>query len=264
MVATALRIILGIAAAYLIALLVLYFAQSRFIYPASQERHEPASGFQEVVLRTGDGLELNAHWKPPEAKQPTAVFFHGNGGSLAGATLETELLNVQGYGLLLVNYRGYGGNPGEPSEQGFYNDGRAAMAFVKGQRVTPEQTIIIGNSIGTGTATQMAVEHQPAALILTAPFTSLTDVAADKLPIFPVRSLLRDKFDNAGKLKDYAGKVLIQHGTADKVVPYAFGKQLSEARGDVRFETFEGVGHDISFLEQAQVQQSEWLAAIGL
>ncbi|MEP0189482.1 MAG: alpha/beta fold hydrolase [Erythrobacter sp.] len=264
MAATAIRIILGMAAAYLIALLALYFAQSRFIYPAPQDRHEPALGFQEVVLRTGDGLDLNAHWKPPEAKQPTAVFFHGNGGSLAGATRETQLLAVQGYGLLLVNYRGYGGNPGEPSEQGFYNDGRAAMAFVKGQRVTPEQTIIIGNSIGTGTAMQMAVEHDPAALILTAPFTSLTDVAAEALPIFPVRSLLRDEFNNAQKLSGYDGKVLIQHGTVDKVVPYKFGKRLSGVNETSRFETFEGAGHDLSFLEQAQIQQSEWLSAIGL
>ena len=264
MAATATRVILGIAAAYLIALLALYFAQSRFIYPAPQDSHEPAPGFQEVVLRTGDGLELNAHWNPPEAKQPTAVFFHGNGGSLAGATRETQLLAVQGYGLLLVNYRGYGGNPGEPSEQGFYNDGRAAMAFVKGQRVTPDETIIIGNSIGTGTATQMAVEYKPAALILTAPFTSLTDVAADALPIFPVRSLLRDEFNNAQRLADYDGPVLIQHGTVDKVVPYSFGKRLSEVSETSRFETFEGAGHDLSFLEEAQIQQSEWLSAIGL
>lgn len=264
MVATAIRIILGVLAAYLIALIGLYLFQSRFIYPAPQERHEPAPGFQEVLLRTGDGLELNAHWKPPEAKQPTAIFFHGNAGSLAGATLETQLLAVQGYGLLLVNYRGYGGNPGEPSEQGFYNDGRAAMAFVKGQRVMPEQTIIIGNSIGTGTAVQMASEYDPAALILISPFTSLTDVTGDALPIFPVRSLLQDTFDNAGKLGDYGGQVLIQHGTEDKVVPYKFGKALSEASEAARFETFDGIGHDLSFLEQAQVQQSEWLAAIGL
>lgn len=264
MVAVTLRVLIGVAGLYLAALVLLYIFQSRFIYPAPQEVHPPAPGFEAESLQTSDGLTLNAHWQPPEANQPSVVFFHGNGGSLAGSTEETRLLAVQGYGVLLVNYRGYGGNPGEPSEDGFYADGRAAMTFLTEQGVAPDRTIVVGNSIGSGTATQMAAEFDPAALILVSPFDSLVAVAQDAMPIAPVGLLLRDRFDNLAKIGGLDMPVLIQHGTADRVVPFSHGKRLADAGRAVTFQPFEGAGHDLSFREDAQIAQSEWLAARGL
>lgn len=260
----AIRIALGVAAIYLSALTALYFAQAYVIYPAPQHRHEPAPDFVAIPLRTEDGLTLTAHFRPPEARQPTLVFFHGNAGSLAGATEETALHAIQGYGVLLVSYRGYGGNPGDPSEEGFYQDGRAALAFLAKQGVTPDKTIVIGNSIGSGTATQMAREFDPAALILVSPFSSLTDVASESMPIMPVEALLRDRYDNIEKVPELTIPILIQHGTADRVVPFAHGKRLAEAAPTATFQSYEGAGHDLSFLTEAQIAQSEWLAEQGL
>ena len=264
MLTVALRVLFGLLALYLAALLALYPMQSRLIYPAPQNVVAPASGFEAVQLKTADGLTLNAHWQPPEAAQPSVVFFHGNGGSLDGSTVATELLATQGYGVLLVNYRGYGGNPGEPSEDGLYADGRAAMAFLARQGIEPSRIIVIGNSIGSGPATQMATEFKPAALILVSPFASLTDVAAQAMPVFPVRALLRDRYDNAEKLPALTMPVLIQHGTADRVVPHAQGKRLAATNRTATFLTYNGAGHQLAFQTEAQVAQSEWLDALGL
>lgn len=260
----AFRILVGIAVAYLATLAVLVVLQSRFIYPAPQERVVPSAGFEAVDLLTPDGLDLIVHWRAPAVGQPVVVWFHGNGSSLAGSRAETAVLAERGFGVLLASYRGYGGNKGEPSEQGFYDDGRTAMRFLAEQGIASEKTIIGATSIGSGTATQMAREFEPAALILVSPFTSLKDAAADALPIFPVRLLLRDSYDNAAKVAEIDMPVLIQHGTADTVVPFEQGKALSERAEDGTFETFDGAGHDLSFMRKAQEAQALWLAANGL
>lgn len=264
MATLALRIVAGLVLTYLAVLALLFVFQARLVYPAPQEYHAPAPGFRAVRLDTQDGLALTAHWRAPEAEQPTLVFFHGNGGSLAGASEETRLLATQGYGVLLVEYRGYGGNPGEPSEEGLYRDGRAAMAFLAAKRIAPARTIVIGHSIGTGTATQMAAEFDPAALILIAPFTSLADAAGEAMPLVPVEALLKDRYDNLAKLRGLTMPILIQHGTADEVVPHAQGKRLAKAARGATFQSFKGEGHVLSMVVEAQVAQSEWLDARGL
>ena len=264
MLTVALRVIIGLVVAYLALLVLLYLFQNRFLYPAPQDVHPPAPGFEAVQLSTTDGLTLNAHWQPPEADQPSVVFFHGNASSLAGATEATRLLATQGYGVLLVNYRGYGGNPGDPSEQGFYKDGHAAMAFLADKGVRRARTIIIGNSIGSGAATHIANQFNTGALILVSPFASLVEVASEAMPIAPVGLLLKDRFENIEKAPDLKMPVLIQHDTTDNVVPYSQGKRLSRAAKTSTFQSFEGSGHQLAYGTEAQIAQSEWLAEQGL
>jgi fermentation-respiration switch protein FrsA (DUF1100 family) len=110
----------------------------------------------------------------------------------------------------------------------------------------------------------MAKEFEPAALILISPFASLTDVAAQAMPVFPVRALLKDRYANVDKLPDLSMPILIQHGTADNVVPYAQGKRLAAANRAAIFRTYKGAGHELAFQTDAQVAQSEWLDALGL
>lgn len=264
MVKFARRAVIGLLIAYLAVLATLFLAQRSMLFPAPQERIGPAEGFIPASLTTQDGLTLQAHWRAPDPGQPSVVYFHGNAGSLAGATVETQVLASKGYGVLLVEYRGYGGNPGSPSEQGFYRDGRAAMAFLAAQGVAPRQTIIGAHSMGTGTAVQMAQEFTPAALILLAPFTTLPDAAAAALPYAPVRWLMRDRFDNLAKVRGLAMPVLIVHGTGDPVVPFPLGQRLAKASPTATFRAVEGAGHEISFDTGLQAVQAEWLAAQGL
>jgi len=264
MAALALRALAVLALAYLAALGGLYVAQAHLIYPAPQQQHAPIEGFAAVTLQTADDLALTAHWRASDGGRPTVVFFHGNGGSLAGAARETTGFAQAGYGVLLVEYRGYGGNPGDPSEAGFYRDGRAAMAFLAAQGIAPARTVVIGNSIGSGTATEMAKAFRPAALILTSPFTSLGNVVRERMPVVPVDLLLRDQFDNRAKIAALTMPVLVLHGTADRVVPFAHGKALAAAASDATFIAFNGAGHELSFRPEAQAAQTEWLKAQGL
>lgn len=258
------RLLIGAFILYIAVLAVLFFAQRSLIYPAPQQRHDPAPGFAAAALTTADGLALQAHWLAPEAGRPAIVYFHGNGGSLALAAQETQGFAARGYGVLLVEYRGYGGNPGEPSEQGLYRDGRAAMEFLAARNIAPARTIIVGHSLGTGTATEMARQFSPAALILLAPFTSLPDAAAHAMPYVPAGWLARDRFDNRAKLPALSMPVLILHGTADPVVPFALGQQLAGAKPGATFRAVPGAGHMISLDAGPQAAQVEWLSAQGL
>ncbi|WP_394730356.1 alpha/beta hydrolase [Altererythrobacter sp. GH1-8] len=245
--------------AYAIMVAILWAMQDNFIYPAPQYTVDPPPGFEVVMLETSDGLSLRSFARPAADARPTVVYFHGNGGTLRGAVFATQLLAEAGYGLLLVEYRGYGGNPGRPSEQGFYRDGRAAMGWLEQRGIAPSSTIIIGNSIGGGTAVQMASEYSPRAVLLTAPFLSLPDVAQDALPFVPTQLLMRDRFDNAGKIADLTMPVFIMHGTADDVVPFEQGERLARLAADAKFHRAQGAGHALSFTEQGQRAQLEWL-----
>ena len=264
MLAIGVRVLLFLAIVYAGLLLIIYVRQDRFLYPAPQERYLPAPGYEVVSLATEDGLALKAHWRAPRGDCPTLVHFHGNSGSLQGAAAENESLVEAGFGALLVEYRGYGGNPGRPSEKGFYADGRAAMAFLREQSVPGALTIVKGHSIGTGTATLMAQEFAPAAVILLAPFTSIKDRVAQAFPILPVRAILRSDFDNAGRVAKLTMPVLVQHGSDDTIIPESHGKALGRAGDHVTYQSFEGSGHELTFEAGVQRAQLDWLDGLGL
>lgn len=260
------RMTLWIAASlftlYATLLALAWAFQASLIYPAPRQAVPVPAGFAEVQLRTADGLSLRAFEHRARGGRATIVHFHGNGGSLAGALVETQGLAEAGYGLLLVNYRGYGTNAGRPSEAGFYADGCAAFTHLARRGVMPGETIVMGNSIGSGTATQMALEFAPRALILVSPFTSLTDIAAETLWFLPVRRLLRDRFDSREKIGRLSMPVLIQHGTADTLIPPAHAEALAEAAPDATLQLFDGAGHDLSFQREPQEAQVAWLAEL--
>jgi len=264
MATMAVRVLIFLFIVYIGLAAIIYFQQGKFIFPAPQEVHDPAPGYEVVTLTTADGLALSAHWHPPEADQPILVHFHGNAGDLSGAAAENRLFAQQGYGVLLVEYRGYGGNPGAASEDGFREDGRAALAFLKGLSIAPGRTVLKGHSIGTGTAVNMASEFDAAALILVAPFTSIPDLMTQKMPIFPMRILVSETFDNKDKLPSLKMPVLVQHGTRDAVVPVSHGKALGDIGPTAQFQKFDGAEHDLTFDPEIQVAQSEWLAGLGL
>lgn len=253
------RLLATIAIAYAIMVAILWSLQDRFLYPAPDRIIGDIAGFETILLETDDGLQLTARARPARDGLPTIVYFHGNGGTLLGASFATRLLNEAGYGLLLVEYRGYGGNPGSPSEQGFYRDGRAAMAWLASQGIDPAQSVFVGNSIGSGTAVQMAREFNPRALMLTAPFTSVPDAAFEALPFVPTHLLMRDQFDNAGKLADLEMPIFIMHGTDDRVVPHEHGERLAEIAPQATFVSFSGSGHALSFQQHGQEAQLAWL-----
>ncbi|MEX0343182.1 MAG: alpha/beta hydrolase [Erythrobacter sp.] len=240
------------AVAYLALVAMLYLAQGALIYPAPRAIGPTTGGFEEVSYRTADGLGLTAGYRAARSGFPTIVYFHGNGADWVSSVVATDRLVPEGYGVLAAEYRGYRGNPGNPSEEGLYRDGRAAIAFLNGRGVEPEGLVLIGNSIGSGVAVQMASEVEAAALVLISPFASLRQLAGEKFRWLPTGLLLRDRYENADKLGDVKAPVLILHGDADTLIPPAHAEQLAAANPAAELRIFSGYGHDLAWHEVAE------------
>ena len=149
-----------------------------------------------------------------------------------------------GLGCLLLDYRGFGGNPGSPTEEGLYVDGRAGYDWLVSAGHAPERIVLYGESMGSGVATKLASEKAAAAIVLDAPFTSIVDVAAGRYPWLPVSLLVVDRFDSLSRIGDVRIPLLVLHGTDDRVVPFPLGRRLFEAANEPkRFVRFDGGSH---------------------
>jgi uncharacterized protein len=215
-----------------IAAILLYCFQRVLVYnpskitPTRTAFH--AEDMQHIQLMTKDNLSLNAWYKSATATQQTIIIFHGNAGHIGTRMPLARQLIQQGFGVLLLDYRGYGGNPGRPSEQGLYQDARAGMHYLKQQNIPAQSIVLYGESLGTGVATQMAMEYPKAcALILQSPYTTLKALGKHRYPWIPIAPW--DKFDSISNIKQIHTPVLMFHGDIDKVVPDWQGKALFAA-----------------------------------
>lgn len=248
---------------YLAAIAWLWWNQRSFIYPAptvhTREAVTPDIGSEVVRLTTDDGVNLYAFYRPARPGWSTIIFFHGNGDSLAGSQQATRLLAARGYGLLLPEYRGYGGNQGSPTERGLYYDGGAALSWLMSHGVAPDQTIVIGNSLGSGVATELASRNRLGALVLISAFTSMADVVRDHLWFIPARWLVRDRYENLRKLPRVLSPVLVLHGIEDTLISLRHGRALANARPKAILSTFSGAGHELAYTDASQEKIAAWL-----
>lgn len=199
-----------------------------------------------VSLATADGLELLAWYRAPSREgAPSLIYFHGNAGNIGDRGYKVRPYLDAGFGVLLVSWRGYGGNPGSPTEEGFYDDARAALDFIEAEGVTPGRVILYGESIGGGPAVQLATERDIGALVLEAPFTSAADVAQRVYWFLPARYLLLDRYESKSKIAEIDAPLFIVHGERDQVVPVDMGRSMLAAANqpkDGRF--FPSAGHN--------------------
>ncbi len=244
---------------YVALALALAVFQRGFIYPAPPVSGEVPAGFELVSYATADGLNLRAGYRAAADGKPTIAYFHGNGADWQSSVVATDRLVPDGYGVLAAEYRGYSGNPGKPSEQGLFSDGRAALKWLDEQGVGPQELVIIGNSIGTGVAVQMAQEIQPAALVLISPFNSLEQLVGEKIWWLPTSLLLRDRYRSDLKLPDVAAPILVLHGEADTLIPAAHARQLAARNPRAILETYPGAGHELAWLDLAERRTLQFL-----
>ena len=244
------KIIGGAVGVYLLMLAAMYVFQRSLIYVPDRTRPEPSQfGVPEMIpvtLETDDGLALLAWWRPPaRAGAPTIAYFHGNAGHIGNRGSKVRPYLDQGWGVLLTTWRGYSGNPGDPTERGVYADARAALAFLAKQGITPAGTVLYGESLGSGAAVELATGYAAGALVLEAPFTSLPDAGARHYPIFPLRLLAKDRYDSLAKIGAVQSPLLVLHGGRDRVVPMALGRRLLEAANEPKTGKFPaGAGHN--------------------
>ena len=163
--------------AYSVLLGGLYLFQRHLLYFPDRTRPElgelSALGFREVKVTTADGLSLLSWYLPPREGRPVIVYFHGNGGHIGYRATRLRRFAHDGYGVLMLEYRGYGGNPGAPSEAGFYADAAAGLDFLARDGIIPNRLVLYGESLGSGVAVYLAAQREIGALILEASFTSV-------------------------------------------------------------------------------------------
>jgi fermentation-respiration switch protein FrsA (DUF1100 family) len=189
------------------------------------------AGARPVDLHTSDGLRLGAWWLPAaDPAAPAVLVANGNGGHRGLRAPLARALGEAGLSVLLFDYRGYGGNPGSPSEEGLARDVRAARAYlVEDAGVPADRLVYFGESLGAAVVSELAVEHPPAALVLRSPFTDLAAVGRAHYPFLPVGLLLRDRYRVAEHVAQVAAPVTVVYGGADSIVPPAQSRAVADA-----------------------------------
>lgn len=249
------RIVVAVSAILAMVLVVLALAwlfQRRLIYLPSAGKVPPAAellhGGEDVTFETADGLRLKGWFVPAGAghSRATVLVLNGNAGNrMARVPLAAELSRA-GLSVLLVDYRGYGGNPGHPSERGLVADARAARAYLATRDdVDPARLVYFGESLGAAVAVQLAVEQPPMALVLRSPFVSLAEVGRIHYPFLPVGLLLRDSYASIEQVGGLRCPVLVVAGAADEIVPWQQSRRLAaEIPEPKRFVLIPGADHN--------------------
>jgi fermentation-respiration switch protein FrsA (DUF1100 family) len=222
---------------------------------------------RDVVLSTDDGIRLGAWYFPVAGGGPAVLVFNGNGGDRSMRVELAAALNRMGLSVLLFDYRGYGGNPGRPSEDGLAADARAAQGWLSAQPGVGK-IVYFGESLGGAVAVGLATERPPAALILRSPFTSLPDVAAVHYPWLPVGRLLMDRFPSIDRIGSIHVPVLVIAGDRDDIVPGSLSRRLYDVANEPkRYVVVPGAGHNDPELLDGRLMLAEiegFLSGTGL
>src|SRR5262249_11712895 len=219
--------------------LVLMFLENWMVFhptKASEDWQAPPSAeVRDVFLTTAEGTKIHAWWWPAPGSRGAILYCHGNAGNLShrGGSGQ-KLRQLLGESVLIFDYPGYGKSEGKPTETGCYAAGEAAYDWlVKEQNVDPDQILIYGGSLGGGVAVELAHRKQRyRGLALAKTFCSLPDVGQSLYPWLPVRWLMRNKFDNLGKIGQLTKPIFIAHGTCDGLIPYTQSTRLFAAANE--------------------------------
>lgn len=263
----------SVAIGFSAMVVLVWLAQRSLIYfPARDTPTPEAFGLPQaevVRVTTDDGIELAAWYvaaPDPSAASWTIVVFNGNAGHRGHRAGLATRMAAQGHATLLVDYRGYGGNPGTPTEDGLLRDAQAVWAYLASRpRVNLSRVAYFGESLGAGVAVRLALEHPPAALILRSPFSSLAAIGRTHYPWLPVRWLLRDRFSSIDHIAHIDVPLLVIAGDADRIIPLSDTQRLFDAaRSPKRLVIIEGADHnDEALVWGPQVMQSVWALLRG-
>jgi uncharacterized protein len=238
------------AGVYCTVIGTLALLQRRILYAPETNRPDvSAAGVanaREWTVHTEDGLHLLA-WLalPADAAQPVVLYLQGNAGHIGDRAPRLAQLSKLGWGVLLLEYRGFGGNPGTPTESGLQKDARAGYAALRALGIPARRIVLWGESLGSGVAVRLATEVAVGSVLLESPYTSITAIGQKRFPFVPVSWLLRDRFNLIGRIAAVRAPVLIMTGGRDGVVPPAMGRAVFAAANEPKvFWLAPDAGHD--------------------
>jgi uncharacterized protein len=252
--------------AYALAACGMYLFQRKLQYPAENKRLTPEAvgitGPSIETLATPDGENIILWYAPAKPGMPTILYFHGNAGEMGDRPLRFNYYQSRGFGVAYLSYRGYGGSTGSPTEAGLIADATTAYRWLVAKGLAPAKIALLGESLGSGVAVQVATSHEVGALALEAPYTSTAEVAARIYWWLPVHILMKDQYRSIDLIGAVKAPLLVIHGNRDTLIPLEFGKRLFAAANEPKeMEIVPGFGHDVLFEETTWAREVEFFKA---
>lgn len=235
-------ILLGtLVACYLVVCVFLFVVQRSLIFPAPTS----AAGVTGALARVEVPQGTFFLWQRVPGEGPVVVHFHGNAEQVAHLSWLSEAWAERGVSFVAVEYPGYPGAAGSPSETGIIEASLAALEHLTGPlKIDRSRLVLEGQSVGTGAAVTLASRGWGTRLVLLSPYTSLPAVAAKAFPWLPTGLLMRDRFDSLSRASSLKIPTLIIHGTRDSVIPFELGQALAAAIPGAKFLPIEGADHN--------------------
>ncbi len=205
--------------------ILLFTFQRRIIFNKSGHPGSPKDynliNTREIFIHTNDKIDLLSWYHLGDPNLPLLVYFHGNSFHIGDRAYRIDKYIKKNWSVLLVSWRGFGGNNGNPTEKNFYMDGESVLKWIKkNTEFNFDQIVIYGESLGSGVAVELGTRYKFLSVVLEAPFTSIEDIARKRYRIFPAKFLVKDKFDNYSKIDLLKSPLLIISGKKDEIVPH--------------------------------------------
>ena len=226
---------------YVVITVIVYFYQRKLLYHHFSPQITGEGlihNFETINFKTSDNFVLKGWFHLKNSNKKTILFLHGNAGNLDNRIDKLNSLGSMEINFLIIAWRGYSGNLGSPSEVGLYKDALGAIKWLNEKGISNDQIVLYGESLGTAIATEVGQNKNFAGIILEAPFTSMVDMGQKIYPIFPVRFLLKDKYESKNKIKNLKSPILVLHGRKDKIVPFYMGEKIFEMANNPKFKYF--------------------------
>ncbi len=232
---------------------VWYLEQSSIFVPYRAIEQTPQAvglEYEEVSLRTADGVELHGWFVGLPRARATVLLLHGNGGNVSHRVQKLRIFHDLGLQVFVFDYRGYGRSKGTPSEVGLYADAQAAYDhLVDERRVAPAKIILYGESLGSAVAVHLAAENEAGGIILEGAFTCVADMSRRVFPFLPT-AFLRYRFNTLERVRGVKVPLLVIHSRNDEIVPFSMGRRIFDAaRSDAKDFLAVYGGHNESFYE---------------
>ena len=232
----------SVVLAYFIIILFVYFYQRNLLYHPSENNYlndKITFNYEEIFIETDKNINLKSWFIKKDLNRfKTILIFHGNAGNLFNRVYKLNELNKLDVNILLISWRGFSGNKGKPTEKNLYHDAEEAVKWLNNRGAISKNIILYGESLGTGVATELGTSNAFGGIILESPFTSIANAAKIYYPYLPVNTILKDRYDSIGKIKNITTPILIMHGKKDNIVPQKMGLELYEKANQPKFSYF--------------------------
>ena len=251
---------------YFTICIVIYFSQRSLMYHPSENNYLDENKLNHKIekIKIPSDHGLNSWYFKKNENYKTLLFFHGNAGSLENRIYKLNDLAKLKLNYLIISYRGFSGNKGNPTEDGLYKDARAAKYWLNLNNISDQNIIVYGESLGTAVTIDLAKDHKFAGIILESPFTSMLKLSRKYYPLLPTGLLLKDKYETDKKIQKVFSPILILHGKKDNIVPFEMGEDLFNLANNPKFNYFvENDDHMMDFNEDLINSINQFISSLN-